>query len=152
MAIAGSTGERAGLAALDAAWDGFFSALRRAKGRAAIQHGNELTLPQVHLLGPLAGGGRARIGELADAAGVTAPTASRMIDSLEREGIVARVAADGDRRAVAVELTDRGAGLYERKRSELHTKRLEIFGGLSTGEREQAARLLGRMAKLIDEL
>ena len=72
MATAGSTGERAGLAALDAAWDGFFSALRRAKGRAAIQRGNELTLPQVHLLGPLAGGGRARIGELADAAGVAA--------------------------------------------------------------------------------
>jgi len=29
---------------------------------------------------------------------------------------------------------------------------LEIFGGLSAGEREQAARLLGRMAELIDEL
>ena len=152
MAIAGSTGERAELAALDAAWDGFFSALRRAKGRAAIQRGNELTLPQVHLLGPLAGGDRARIGELADAAGVTAPTASRMVDSLEREGIVTRVAADGDRRAVAVELTDRGAGLYERKRSEFHAKRMEIFDALSAAEREQAARLLGRMAELIDEL
>jgi DNA-binding MarR family transcriptional regulator len=152
MAIAGSTGERADLAALDAAWAGFFSALRRAKGRAAIQHGNELTMPQVHLLGPLAGGGRARIGELADAAGVAAPTASRMVDSLEREGIVTRVAAGGDRRAVAVELTDRGAELYERKRTELHAKRIEIFDALSADERGQAAHLLGRMAELIDEL
>ena len=140
------------LDALDTAWDQFFSAIRRAKGRAGQQHGSELSLPQLHLLAPLAGGGTARVGELAEAADVAAPTASRMIDSLEREGIVARVAADGDRRAVAVELTDRGAGLYERKRSELHTKRLEIFGGLSTGEREQAARLLGRIAELIDEL
>ena len=140
------------LAGLNAAWDGFFGAIRRAKGRASRQHGSELTLPQVHLLEPLAGGGSARIGELAEAAGVAAPTASRMVDSLEREGIVARGRAEDDRRATAVELTAEGRDLYRRKRAEMRAKRNEVFGSLSETEREQAAHLLGRMAELIDEL
>jgi DNA-binding MarR family transcriptional regulator len=140
------------LAALNAAWDDFFGAIRRAKGRASRQHGSELTLPQVHLLEPLDGGASARIGELAEAAGVAAPTASRMVDSLEREGIVARSPAQGDRRATAVVLTEAGRGLYRRKRAEMQAKRNEIFGSLSESEREQAAHLLGRMAELIDEL
>ena len=140
------------LDALDAAWDQFFSAIRRAKGRAGQQHGSELSLPQLHLLAPLAGGGTARVGELAEAADVAAPTASRMIDSLEREGLVSRDHAAADRRAITVALTDRGRELYERKREEQHAKRMEIFGSLSEAEREQAAHLLGRMAELIDGL
>jgi MarR family transcriptional regulator, organic hydroperoxide resistance regulator len=140
------------LTELNHAWDGFFGAIRRAKGRASRQHGSELTLPQVHLLEPLAGGASARIGELAEAAGVAAPTASRMIDSLEREGIVARRRADGDRRATAVELTPTGGELYASKRADMQSKRNEIFGSLSATEREQAAHLLRRMAELIDEL
>jgi DNA-binding MarR family transcriptional regulator len=140
------------LDALDTAWDQFFSAIRRAKGRAGQQHGSELSLPQLHLLAPLAGGGTARVGELAEAADVAAPTASRMIDSLEREGLVSRDHAAGDRRAITVALTDRGRELYERKREEQHAKRMEIFGSLSEAEREQAAHLLGRMAELIDGL
>jgi len=141
-----------GLEGLNAAWDGFFAAVRRAKGRAARQHGSELTLPQFHLLAPLADGGATRLGELADAAGVAAPTASRMVDSLEREGLVTRVDASDDRRAIAVELTAHGLALYERKRREHQAKRNEVFEGLSAAEREQAAHLLGRMAELIDEL
>jgi DNA-binding MarR family transcriptional regulator len=137
---------------LNVAWDDFFGAIRRAKGRASQQHGSELTLPQVHLLEPLAGGRSARLGELAAAAGVAAPTASRMIDSLEREGLVARGSADDDRRAIAIALTARGEELYARKREEIRRKRNEIFGSLSEDEREQAAHLLGRMAELIDEL
>ncbi|HEX2387852.1 MAG TPA: MarR family transcriptional regulator [Solirubrobacterales bacterium] len=140
------------LDALDTAWEQFFSAIRRAKGRAGQRHGSELSLPQLHLLAPLAGGGTARVGELAEAADVAAPTASRMIDSLEREGLVSRDHAAADRRAITVALTDRGRELYERKREVQHAKRMEIFGSLSEAEREQAAHLLGRMAELIDGL
>ena len=75
-----------------------------------------------------------------------------MIDSLERERLVSRDHAAGDRRAITVALTDRGRELYERKREEQHAKRIEIFGSLSEAEREQAAHLLGRMAELIDGL
>ena len=140
------------LEALNGAWDEFFGAVRRARGRASQQHGNELTLPQVHLLEPLADGASAHLGELAEAAGVAAPTASRMIDSLEREGLVARGSADDDRRAIAVALTPAGEDLYARKRAEIQRKRNEVFGSLSETEREQATHLLGRMAELIDEL
>ncbi len=106
----------------------------------------------MHLLEPLAGSGTARLGELAEAAGVAAPTASRMIDSLEREGLVLRGPAGDDRRAVCVELSERGRELYDRKRGEIEAKRMEIFGSLSEDEREAAIHLLARMAELIEAL
>ena len=69
------------LTAVVDAWNEFFASVRRAKGRAARQHGTELTLPQFGILRPLdAASTGVPIGELADQAEIAAPTASRMID------------------------------------------------------------------------
>src|SRR5918997_6868832 len=41
------------LRGFEAAWDEFFAAIRRARGRAAREHGDELTLSQYNLVGAL---------------------------------------------------------------------------------------------------
>jgi len=46
--------------------------------------------------------------ELADRAGVTRATVTGLLDGLERDGFLARHAVAGDRRRVAVRLTDKG--------------------------------------------
>ena len=140
------------LSGLQAAWDEFFSAIRRAKGRAARQHGTELTGPQLHLLDALADRPAARCGELAEAAGVAAPTASRMIDSLERSGIVTRRHSTEDRRAVTISLTPEGRRQHAAKRALHEAKRAELFSSLSDTERENAEHLLRRLAELIEEM
>jgi MarR family transcriptional regulator, organic hydroperoxide resistance regulator len=140
------------LAALSEAWDEFFGAVRRAKGRASRQHGVELTLPQFHLLDALVEHPSARCGVLAEAADIAAPTASRMIDGLEREGIVERRPSPDDRRAVEIALTERGRELHARKRELVQAKRAELFGSLSEAERDGAEHLLRRLAEVIDEL
>ena len=44
--------------------------------------------------------------QLAEAAGVTSPTATRMIDGLVGRGVVTRVEDPADRRAVLISLSD----------------------------------------------
>jgi DNA-binding MarR family transcriptional regulator len=136
---------------LTSAWDEFFRSVRRARGRAAGEPGG-LSMPQFHLLDALGSLPEARCGELAEAAGVAASTASRMIDTLEREGMVERRSSTCDRRAVEVVLTEAGAAAHARKREDVEAKLSRMFGSLSPGERESAEQLLRRLAVLIDEL
>ena len=66
----------------------FLRATRRMRGRIGDE--GELSLSQYHLLEPLIDGERLATCELALAAEVSAPTATRMLAGLEREGLVAR--------------------------------------------------------------
>lgn len=134
------------------AWDGFFAAVRRARGRSARRQGDTLTLSQSHLLSLLAETPRARIGELAEAAGVAPPTATRMLDSLERDGIVNRGRSSEDRRVVEVALTAKGKKLLEQKHEVMQAQREALQASLTPEERLQAEALLRRLAEAIDEL
>jgi DNA-binding MarR family transcriptional regulator len=136
---------------LTEAWTGFFAAVRRARGRAASSDG-ELSLPQYHLLDALLSLPDPRCGEVAEAAGVAASTASRMIDTLERDGLVERRESAADRRVVEVVITARGTELHERKRVDVEAKLDRMFGSLAPAERENAERLLRRLGELVDEL
>ena len=90
-----------------AAWEAFFRATRRARGRSTgpLSEGG-LSLAQYHLLESLLDGRERTVSELALAAGVAAPTATRMLDCLVRDGHAARRPSEHDRRAVLVSLTE----------------------------------------------
>src|SRR5215210_6398559 len=91
--------------AFAAALESFTRAARRARARLRPDEG-PLSTSQYHLVEPLLDpDGPRGAGELAIAAGVTAPTATRMLDSLQRAGLVRRARAEHDRRCVHVELT-----------------------------------------------
>jgi MarR family transcriptional regulator, organic hydroperoxide resistance regulator len=92
------------------------------------------------------------IGGLAEAAGIAPPTATRMLDGLERAGIVRRTPSTEDRRVVIVQLTAKGGRLLERKRKRVEERRRALYDSLSPTERDQAERLLHRLAVLMDEL
>jgi MarR family transcriptional regulator, organic hydroperoxide resistance regulator len=145
-------GGEASVAAFDAAWDEFFGALRRARGRAVGRQRGGLSLSQYHLLRPLEDRADLPVGELALAAGVSSPTATRMLDVLERSGLVVRRRSEADRRMVGVRLTSSGRRLLARKRLQVAERRLELFNSLAPGERRHAGRLLMRLAGLIEEL
>ena len=135
------------------AWDRFFSALRQARGRAARRSvEGELTLSQYKLLVEIEAAPAARIGELAEAAGVAQPTATRMISGLEEHGLIERTRCAEDRRACVVALTSRGRDLYERKDAEVKVKRRKLLDSLDPTERAQAAHLLTRLAEELDAL
>jgi DNA-binding MarR family transcriptional regulator len=128
----------------------FLRATRRVRGR--LGDSDELSLSQYHLLEPLIDGERLAICELALAAGVSAPTATRMLTGLERARLVERVPCDADRRVVHVVLTEDGRARVLSARDRGEQRRAEIFASLSPGERREAARLLERLAEAVEGL
>ena len=75
-----------------------------------------LTLSQVATLRLLeeARSGTLSMGQIARELGVSLPTTSSLVDRLQREGMVARVVNDRDRRVVLVHLTRKGTTVYQR--------------------------------------
>jgi DNA-binding MarR family transcriptional regulator len=137
------------VAVFAAAVDDFMRASRRARGRLAAE--GDLSLSQYHLLEPLLRAvGPLGVSELASAAGVSAPTATRMLATLERDALVERRACAGDRRVVHIALTAEGERRVARKRERIATRRAEIFASLAPAERRQAARILTRLAAAIE--
>jgi DNA-binding MarR family transcriptional regulator len=139
------------VAVFAAALDDFRRASSRARGRLASD--GDLTLSQYHLLEPLLDAAEPLgVGELASAAGVSAPTATRMLTGLERGALVERRTCTRDRRVVRVALTAEGAERMARKRERIEARHEELFRSLEPGERARAARLLERLAAAIEEL
>jgi DNA-binding MarR family transcriptional regulator len=131
-------------------FDAFAQAVRRARGAPASNGG--LTLSQYGLLEGLTTRPVARVQELAGDAGVAPSTATRILDALERRGIVRRVRSLEDRRAVAVSLTDLGQGLLGDQQEWLRGRQRAFYESLPPSEQELAPDLLLRLAALIDEL
>jgi MarR family transcriptional regulator, organic hydroperoxide resistance regulator len=133
------------------AWDAFVLAIRRSQARAK-QSPEDLTLGQYYLLKPLARGDELPLCELAESAGIAAPTATRIVDGLERDGLLRRERSQRDRRTVLVSLTPEGRKRVQRKRRQLKQRRERLYEQLEPGEREQSERLLRHLAELVGQL
>src|SRR3954470_15780638 len=121
-----TTTHTAEVAAFAAALDDFRRASSRARGRLAAE--GDLTLSQYHLLEPLLSAeAPLGVGELACAADVSAPTATRMLAGLERDGLVERRGCTRDRRVVRVALTAAGAERMTGKRARMDARHEELF-------------------------
>jgi MarR family transcriptional regulator, organic hydroperoxide resistance regulator len=135
------------------AWDEFFAAVRRARGRAAQGHEpGTLTLAQYQLLAVFEREKELSTGEVALAGGVAAPTATRMLAGLERDGIVERHDSETDRRSVRVQLTEEGRKLLAHKRKRVAAKQKAIYESLDPDERKQAVSILNRLAVAMEDL
>jgi DNA-binding MarR family transcriptional regulator len=111
-----------------------------------------LTLSQYGLLQPLADSDGARVRELAAQAGIAPSTATRILDALERRGIVERRPSSGDRRGVRVTLTSAGRRVFDGEDQWMRSREREFYEHLPLAERTLAPDLLERLATLIDEL
>jgi MarR family transcriptional regulator, organic hydroperoxide resistance regulator len=131
------------------AWEAFSRATRRLRARAGRLPG-DLSLPQYHLLEPLRHANRLSVGELAEAAGIAPPTATRMLDCLARNGLITRAHSEVDRRSVLVSLTAQGARAVEEAHDVVDAWRREVLESLEPEEREQAAALLERLSQVLE--
>jgi DNA-binding MarR family transcriptional regulator len=139
-------------AALSEALHDFFRAARRARGRAASQSADDvISLAQYHLLEPLLEGPLTNR-ELAELAGVSSPTATRMVDGLIARELVTRIEDPSDRRAVVISLTGAGRTAVREKTGEYDKARRRIAAALEPDEQAVAAELVRRLAVVIEEL
>ena len=119
--------------------------LRRLRGE---DEASGLSAPRLSALSVLVFGGARTIGELAAAEQVSAPTISRLVRDLERDGLVLREADAADARRQRIRATAAGETLLIAGRR----RRVERLAGdvaaLTAAERE----LLARAAPLLERL
>ena len=134
------------------AWEAFSRATRRARGRAAGPlAGTRLSLAQYQLLEGLRAAPEMPVSELAVAAGVAPPTATRMLDGLVRDGLAERRPAGHDRRVVLISLTPAGRTAVRAAARRVEAARARVRDSLSPAEQAQAAALLRRLAAVVEE-
>jgi DNA-binding MarR family transcriptional regulator len=120
--------------------------------RRLRQHAPEdITPSQLSALSVIVREERLTLSQLAVAERVQPPTITRVVDSLERQGLATRVPSDQDRRVAFVEATPAGRALVEtirRRRDAYLARRLRTF---STEERKLLERAAGLLERLIED-
>ena len=135
-------------AALEELW----RAVLRATGRGVPGGETELTLSQFNMLSAL-GEGRSKVTEVAAAADVAPPTATRALRALEHRGFVERRRnAGSDGRHVTVVLTAEGRAVLAEKTAWVKARQRQIFESLTEAQRRTAAQTLRAIADDIHEL
>ncbi|HEX3299528.1 MAG TPA: MarR family transcriptional regulator [Actinomycetota bacterium] len=104
--------------------------------------------PRLSALSVVVYAGPLAIGALASAEGVAAPTMTRLVDGLERDGFVRRRRDHADARGVLVEATPAGKRILTRGRAQ---RVAMLAASLSTLSAEELA-AIGRGAALIERV
>jgi DNA-binding MarR family transcriptional regulator len=104
--------------------------------------------PRLSALSVVVYAGPLPIGALAMAEGVAAPTMTRLVDGLEREGFVKRRRDPADARGVLVEATPAGKRILIRGRAQ----RVETLAAGLAALSSEELREIGRGAELIERV
>ena len=90
-----------------------------------------------------------RMRDLSEMLGVAARTATTLVDSLERDGLVERVRHPDDRRAYLLTLTENGRA-HHRQAEDADARALaDATATLTAQDREQMRALLGKIRKAV---
>lgn len=106
-------------------------AIARLSRQLRQQNVGELTLSQWSALVTVEQHGRLRIGDIADREGVSAPTATRLVASLEERGLLRRETDESDRRSSHVSITEVGLQQLEEFRQASTAKLAQRLATLS---------------------
>jgi MarR family transcriptional regulator, 2-MHQ and catechol-resistance regulon repressor len=132
------------------AWVGFLETHRRITRAldGALEARHALNMSALELLGRLAAAPerRMRLSALAADCGLSLSRVSRIVDTLERRGLVARHRLEHDRRAAAVTITAHGEELVQRLFPEHAERVAAAFSPLDDAEKRTLAELCRKLA------
>ena len=111
---------------------------------------HHLTAPQLALLQEVERCGPAPIGSLAKAAYLGAPTATGIADRLEKQGLVARVRTESDRRQVLITITAAGKQLLRRNPPSSSAGFHDQLRRLSKAEQQKVCDVLQQVAEMME--
>ena len=107
-----------------------------------------LSAPRLSALSVVVFGGPTTLGVLAAAEQVRPPTMTRVVQSLERDGLVTRESVEGDARSVLITATPRGVRLLREGRARRVKRLASDLAGLEAAE----LHLLARAAVLLERV
>src|SRR5207302_4332277 len=99
-----------------------------------------LSVPQFRALALLGRLDGADLRSVAEHLGLSTPSASRMIQTLVTKGFVVREAATGDRRQIALHLSERGRAVMKAAQRHTEGRIAQVLGELSSDERAELSR------------
>src|ERR1044072_3126990 len=145
-----STGhDEGGVEELAQAADQMFYAMRRSRAATMGQSAVGLSMAQLALLDSLTEEVRGEglpVGKLAAGAGVSVPTATRMLKQLEVGGAGTPRRSDEDERQVLIRLTEDGADRLATMRADLRARQYQALSHFTPQERHELAAQLHRLA------
>jgi DNA-binding MarR family transcriptional regulator len=124
-------------------------AIRLARETRRGQDAGTLGASRLSALAALAASGPLSLAQLAAADQVRAPTMSRLVEGLVRDGLVTRDTVPTNRRAVRIAITPEGAALLNRERKRRVQRladRLERLGESEQRAVQRGVELLGRVS------
>ena len=119
--------------------------------RAGFIADQQVTTSQLVTLMRIYEKGTTRVGTLSKEMRVSAPTITGIIDRLMRNGYITRTHDKQDRRAVNVELTNKGKSLIEHVLLEINKRWYRILIHLRQEERENYLRILRRVVEVLSK-
>ncbi len=108
-----------------------------------------ITLPQFLILNILEEEGESRMTDIARLLGVTTAAATGIVDRLVRPGYVQRVPGVKDRRIIRIKLNSKGRELAQKLNKQKKENIIEIFGKISSGDREKFLEILLRIHEIV---
>ncbi|PSK98511.1 DNA-binding MarR family transcriptional regulator [Murinocardiopsis flavida] len=134
------------------AWGDLMNAVAHARARSTVADAPKLTLPQALLLETVRAQRRPTVGTIAAAAGIASPSATRMLQQLERKGAVRRRRSDEDERITVITLTDEGAVALDECWAGLRARQHQLFDGVDPALRPALIELLRSMRDVVDTM
>ena len=114
--------------------------------RNELRAGFATTLPRFDLMSQLERSPDGlKMNELSRRMMVTGGNITGITDQLAAEGLVERLAVEGDRRAYRIRLTAQGRQLFDEMATQHERWIIEAFGGLSASELDTLHQLLGKV-------
>ncbi|WP_179256061.1 MarR family winged helix-turn-helix transcriptional regulator [Enemella evansiae] len=134
------------------ACNGVYLVLKRGRGTVGRGGGGRtLTEAQVAVLESVAQEGALPVGTIARRAGIAQPTATRMLNTLESQGIVRRRPSPRDVRVALVELTDEGVELWAEKHAVLMDYQRDALSRFEPERRQQVVAMLQELVDIIED-
>jgi len=131
--------------------DGLHSAaihlLRRLR---RVDEAAGLTAPKMSVLSVLVFGGPCTLGRLAATEQVRPPSMTKLIQDLERQGLVARSEVKKDRRSTLIRATPKGIALLKRGRSRRVTELASWMSVLNRSETDALRTAVETLQRLLD--
>lgn len=109
--------------------------------------GYDVSSAQSHALERLAAQGPLTLNALAAALFLEKSSASRLVDGLERKGLVVKRPNKDDARSVLLQLSKPGRGLWDKIRRDLIDERAAILTDLGPAERAVVIQSIARLAE-----
>jgi MarR family transcriptional regulator, transcriptional regulator for hemolysin len=88
--------------------------------------------------------------ELAEALGIQGPSLVRLLDNLERDGLIVRREDRGDRRAKSLIMTEAGRRVYEQVQAVTEQVADRLLAGADAADLAAAARLFARLDSALE--